>query len=269
MFELMLLPFGACIILVGIHAYLGLHVVKRGVIFVDLALAQVSALGSTIGFLVGYELHAPENYWIALAFTIAGASVFSISRSRNPKVPHEALIGTVYVVSAAAAILVLSQTPEGGEELKAIMVGHLLFIEWSDIVKILFLYSGVGLIHWFARHKLLLISEDPDQAFAQGLQVRKWDFLFYASFGVVVTSSVQIAGVLLVFTLLIVPSLCGIFLANTIRTQLSIAWLVGLITCTIGLISAYHWDLPTGATVVCVFGLSLIVCALLGHFRST
>lgn len=266
MLELMVQPLVACLILVGIHAYLGLHVVKRGVIFVDLALAQVSALGATVAILFEYELHSPPAYWFALAFTLGGAAIFSATRSRNPKVPQEALIGTVYAVSAAAAILVLSRAPEGGEELKAIMVGHLLFVGWPDVLRIFVLYSIVGVIHWFARKKLLFISDNPEAAFEQGMRVRWWDFLFYGTFGVVVTSSVQIAGVLLVFALLIIPSLCGIFLARSVAGRLIVAWGVGVATSVAGMMASYQWDLPTGAAVVCAFGVSLVVCGILGRF---
>ncbi len=269
MLELMLKPLIACVILVGIHAYLGLHVIKRGVIFVDLALAQVSALGATLGFLLGYGLESSQGYWFALGFTLLGAAVLSVTRSQKPLVPQEALIGTVYAISAAAAILILSRAPEGGEALKDILVGHLLFVEWSDIIKVFVLYSIVGMLHWFTRKPLLLISEDPEEAFAQGYRVRLWDFLFYGTFGVVVTSSVGIAGVLLVFTLLIVPSICGVYLADSNAGRLSVGWGVGLVTCCAGIYSSFHWDLPTGASVVCAFGVTLMLCAIAGRVVRT
>jgi len=259
--ELMARPFVACLILTGIHAYLGLHVVERGVIFVDLALAQVAAFGATVGFLLGFGLHAGPSYLISLACTLAGAGVFAATRLRRPVVPQEALIGIVYAVSAAAAILVLSRAPEGGEELKALLVGHLLFVDWPEIARVAILYSLIGLIHWATRRPLLLISQHPEQAFAQGLRVRWWDFLFYAMFGVVVTSSVEMAGVLLVFSFLIVPAVCGVLLAGSIGSRLAVGWLVGTLTSGAGVFASYWWDLPTGATVVCAFGGSLVICA--------
>ena len=264
MFELMILPLVACLVLVGMHSYLGMHVVKREVIFVDLALAQVSALGATCALLFDYDLHSTQGFWFALVFTMAGAAIFSFTRSRNPVVPQEAVIGCVYAISAAAAILVLSRAPEGSEELKALLVGNLLFVEWTDIRNILILYAVVGTIHWFARKKLLLISEDPEAAYAQGIRVRAWDFLFYGTFGLVVTNSVPLAGVLLVFALLIVPSLCGMFLARTVPARLSIGWTVGFATSFAGIFASFQWDLPTGAAVVCAFGISLIICAAAG-----
>jgi len=258
--ELMIKPFVACLILTGIHAYLGLHVIEREVIFVDLALAQVAAFGATLGFLWGFSLHSTASYLIALGFTLIGAAVFAATRLRKPVVPQEAFIGVVYAVAAAASILVLSRAPEGGEELKALLVGHLLFVEWHEIVKVLVLYSVIGLIHWLVRKPLLAISQDPDQAFVQGFKVRWWDFLFYATFGFVVTSSVEMAGVLLVFSFLIVPAVCGALLAKTVGRRLLIGWVTGTVTSVAGVIASYFWDLPTGATVVCVFGVALLLC---------
>ncbi len=259
--RLMTKPFLGCSELTDVRPYLGLHVFEREAVFVDLALAQIAAFGATLGFLWGFGLHSTPGYFTALGFTLIGAAVFALTRLRKPLVPHESLIGVVYAVSAAAAILVLSRAPEGGEELKALLVGHLLFVDWPEIVKVLILYSLVGLIHWSVRHQLLAISQDPDAAFRRGLRVRWWDFLFYATFGLVVTSSVEMAGVLLVFSFLIVPAICGVLLARTIPTRLLIGWIVGTLTSVAGITASYFWDLPTGATVVCAFGVALLLCA--------
>jgi zinc/manganese transport system permease protein len=261
--SLMLKPFVACMILVAIHVYLGMHVVRRGIIFVDLALAQVSALGATLGFLFGFGLESTESYLFAVGFTVLGAAIFALTRSRDPVVPQEALIGIVYAVSASAAILVLSRAPEGGEELKAIMVGNLLFVDWPEILKVLVLYSAISATHFLARSRLLLISEDPQEAYARGMHVHLWDFFFYATFGVVVTSAVQIVGVLLVFALLIAPAICGTFLGRTVLSRLVIACAAGVLTCTAGIAASYFWDLPTGATIVCAFGVTLLACGAL------
>ncbi len=258
--ELMLRPFLACLILTGVHAYLGLHVIEREVIFVDLALAQIAAFGATVGMLFGWGLHSTQSYFCSLTFTLIGAALFSLTRLRKPVVPQEALIGIVYAVSAAASILVLSRSAEGGEELKALMVGHLLFVDWQEIVKLLVLYTIIGAIHWRFRRPLLLISQDPERAFAQGYNVRCWDFLFYGTFGVIVTSSTDLAGVLLVFSFLIVPAVCGTLLSQSIPRRLSIGWICGATTSAVGLLLSYFFDFPTGATIVCAFAASLLTC---------
>lgn len=258
--EIMLKPFLACVILTGIHAYLGLHVLKREVIFVDLALAQVAAFGATVGFLLGWSLHSTQSYFCSLIFTLIGAGIFSITRFRKPIVPQEALIGIMYAVFAAASVLVLSKTAEGGEELKSLLVGHLLFIDWEEIEKVFILYLIAGGIHWFFRKPLLLISENPEEAFNRGYNVRFWDFVFYGTFGIIVTSSTELAGVLLVFSFLIVPAVCGVLLAKSNWGRLIVGWASGIITSVLGIVISYFCDLPTGATIVCTFAISVVCC---------
>jgi zinc/manganese transport system permease protein len=191
MIELLLLPFVACLILTGIHCYLGIHIVSRGVIFVDLALAQVAALGSTAALLAGYELHSTEAYLIALVFTFVGAGLFALGRVHDESVPQEAIIGIVYAVSSAAAILVLDKAPHGEEAIKDMLVGSILFVTWLQILKISVIYLAVGLLHFLLRKKFLLISMNPSLARESGLWIRLWDFIFYVTFGFVVTSSVR------------------------------------------------------------------------------
>ncbi len=261
--DLMLKPFLACLVLTGIHAYLGFHVIERGVIFVDLALAQVAAFGATIGLLWGWGLHSTEGYFCALGCTIVGAAILALTRMRKPVVPQESLIGIVYVMSAAASIMVLSRSPEGGEELKNLLVGHLLFVDNAEIVKILIIYSIVGFIHWSAREKFFLMSASKDFSRYPGLNVRLWDFLFYASFGVVVTSSTELAGVLLVFSFLIIPAVCASLLSSSVRGRLLIGWISGALTSVIGIAASYYLDFPTGATVVCAFGVTLLICGFI------
>ncbi len=265
--NLMTKPFIACLILTGIHAYLGLHVIERGVIFVDLALAQVAAFGATLGFALGFSLHSSGGYWLSLTFTLIGAAILAMTRLRKQRIPQEAFIGIVYAIAAAASILVLSRAPEGGEELKELLVGHLLFIDWPEILKIGILYSIIGVIHWKFRKPFLFISQEPEQAFAQGVNVHWWDFLFYATFGFVVTSSVEVAGVLLVFSFLIVPAVCAVLLAQTVCRRLVIGWIVGALTSMLGVTASYFWDFPTGAAVVCVFGAVLLTLAAIRFIK--
>src|SRR3954467_15982607 len=197
--------FAASLILAGIHAYLGVHVVERGVIFVDLSLAQIAALGATIALLMPFsngDPHAPMVYWISLAFTFMGAFIFSTIRSKRARIPHEAIIGICYAVASAASILAMSKATSESEHLKDMLVGNILAVSWSDVGKTAALYGAIGLFHFIFRHKFLAISMNHDKAEVSGLNVKFCDFLFYASFGFVVTSSVSIAGVLLVFSYL-------------------------------------------------------------------
>jgi zinc/manganese transport system permease protein len=259
--DLLVVPFVACLILTGIHCYLGIHIVSRGVIFVDLSLAQVAALGSAVALLAGYELNSTESYLISLGFTFLGAGVFALGQTRDKSVPQEAIIGIVYAVSSAAAILVLDRAPHGEEAIKAMLVGSILFATWRQIAEISIIYLAVAALHFVLRKKFLLISMNPDLARQSGLWIRFWDFIFYITFGFVVTSSVHIAGVLLVFSYLVVPAVCAMFFVRSVAHRLLIGWGLGFVASVLGLYASAKWDFPTGASVVTMFGVVLIVCA--------
>src|SRR5713101_6567408 len=256
--------FVASLILTGIHAYLGVHVVERGVIFVDLSLAQIAALGATIAIFLPWsngDPHAPVVYWVSLAFTFIGAAVFSTIRSRRARIPQEAIIGICYAVASAAAILAMSKATSESEHLKDMLVGNILAVSWPEVGKTAALYGAIGAFHYYFRKPFLAISLAPNHEPPPGLNVRLWDFLFYASFGFVVTSSVAIAGVLLVFCYLIVPSVAAMLYAEHIGKRLAIGWSMGTIVSALGVYLSLQLDLPTGATIVCTFGLVLIIMA--------
>ncbi len=254
-------PFIASLILVGIHTYLGLHVVERGVIFVDLALAQIAALGAAIAVLSGTDPESAATYWISLGFTFLGAAVFANVRLRDERIPQEAIIGISYAVAAAATILALSKAPSESDHLRDMLVGNLLFVTWPEVGKTALLYSAIGLFHYLLRDKFLAISMDHRLEKVNGTSVRVWDLLFYGSFGVVVTSSVAIAGVLLVFCYLIVPSVAGMLFAKTVGKRLLVGWSMGAAVSVLGMFLSLQLDLPTGATIACTFGLMLILMA--------
>jgi zinc/manganese transport system permease protein len=256
-------PFIASLILTGIHAYLGVHVVERGVIFVDLSLAQIAALGTTIAVLYGIEPHGTGAYAVSLLFTFIGAGVFSIIKTHKSRIPQEAVIGICYAVASAAAILAMSKSAEQTEHLKEMLVGNILTVSWFEVGKTAVLYGLVGLFHFVFRRKFLAISMNAEKAEQQGINVRLWDFLFYASFGFVVTSSVAIAGVLLVFCYLIVPSVGAMLYSDRIGTRLAIGWTMGTLVSALGVYLSLLIDLPTGATIVCTFAIVLIAMAIL------
>ena len=255
-------PFLASLILTGIHAYLGVHVVERGVIFVDLALAQIAALGATIAILVGMDPHGQGAYWLSLGFTFVGAAIFAYARTRRGHIPQEAFIGIAYAVASAAAILAMSKATGETEHLKDMLVGNILAVSRHDVIKTAVLYGVVGIFHYIFRRRFLLISRDIEQAEAEGMNIRFWDFLFYASFGFVVTSSVAIAGVLLVFCYLIVPSVGAMLFADKVGRRLAIGWTMGTLVSALGVYLSWTWDLPTGATIVCTFGAVLVAMFL-------
>ena len=213
--------------------------------------------------LFGFDVTDPAAYWFSLSATFIGAVIFSLTRTRKETVPHEAIIGIVYAVSAALAILVLSRSPEGDEHIRQMLVGNILLVDLPEIIKIAVLYGVIGFLHWRLGKIFLTVSADPDKAFAQGMNVKFWDLVFYLTFGLVVTSSVELAGVLLVFSFLIVPSVAAMMFAESIRARLVLGWAVGLTTSLIGISLSYFFDLPTGATVVCAFGAILLILGVI------
>lgn len=252
-------PLIACLLLPGILVYYGLHIVRREIIFVDLALAQVAALGICVALRLGHEANEWVTYAWSLGFTIIGAAIFTLTRTRDHRVPQEALIGIVYVVAAAAAILILSQTAEGAEELKRTMVGDILLVSQGEVLRAFGLYALIGAIHFLFRRRFLLISFEPERAAAEGLSVRAWDFLFYVLFGFVVTSFVHVGGVLMIFSYLIVPAVCANLLVQRLGARMLVGWLVATLASIAGLCFSYDKDFPMGASIVCALGLTLLL----------
>src|SRR5215469_8870616 len=267
MWDVMFWPILACILLPWLLVYLGLHVVQRGIIFIDIAMAQMASLGICLAVLWHLDLESWTTFGIALAFTLIGASIFSVTGKRASQIPQEAVIGISYVVAAAAAVLLLSRAAEGDEEIKNMLIGNILLVSPREVWERFALFAAVGVFHFVFRKNFLLVSFNRNGAYEKGLRVRWWDFFFYAVFGLVVTSFVRIAGVLLVFTYLIVPAVCGINLAQRIGNRLLIGWIVALIGGVAGLFLSYWWDLPSGAAIVCTFGLLLILISLLAVWR--
>jgi zinc/manganese transport system permease protein len=252
----------ASLIIAGIHAYLGLHVVERGVIFVDLSLAQIASLGAAIAVWQGYDPHTdPQIYWMSLGFTMIGALIFAMVKGHEARIPQEAIIGISYAVASAAVILAMSQATGEAEHLRDMLVGNILSVQWPDVWRTAAIYVAIGVFHFIFRKRFLEISVDPHGVSARGISVRFWDFLFYASFGIVVTRSVAIAGVLLVFCYLIVPSVGGMLFSERIGPRLAIGWVMGTVVSMLGMYLSVLFDLPTGAAIVCTFGAALIAMA--------
>jgi zinc/manganese transport system permease protein len=251
-FGLLWLPFLAALCLVGIHAYFGIQVLARKVVFVDLALAQVAALGATVAYMLGHGPQTAAGYGYSLAFTLLAALVLAFTRQWSGRISQEAIIGVSYVVAAAAAILLIDRAPQGAEHLKQILTGNILTVGWTDLAAIVPLYLAVAALHVGLRRRFA--AADPGAWLSE--------FAFYAAFGVVVTSSVALAGVLLVFSFLIMPAAIGVIYADSETRQLLIGWGVGTLASLAGLIASYAFDLPTGAAMVCTFGAALALAGL-------
>jgi zinc/manganese transport system permease protein len=263
--QFLIIPFIACLILVGIHAYLGIHVLARGVIFVDIALAQIAALGATVAILAGHDLESPQAYFYSLGFTFVGATIFALSRNLRERVPQEAFIGITYAVASALAIVILSVSPAAGhaaEHLRDSLVGNLLFVDAPHVERIAAIYGVIGIFHVVFRKKFLRLSFDHDAPESKSHQAMLWDLLFYMSFGFVITSSVHIAGVLLVFSFLVVPAVFGAMFAQGILARLIISWTLGFLVSVVGMVLSYKTDTPPGAVIIATFGGALLLAAV-------
>jgi zinc/manganese transport system permease protein len=270
LFMVMKWPLVACLILPPLLVYFGLHIIRREVIFVDLALAQVATLGACVAILFHFDPHDWQSYAFSVAFTVVGAAIFTLTRMKeHHQVPQEALIGIVYVVAAAGGILLLNNSPHGNEELKQTLVGELLYLQTPAQVFTPFaLYAIIGAVHCVFRKKFLAITFHPARAEAEGLSLRGWDFLFYALFGLVVTTFVHIGGVLLVFSYLIIPAACANFLARRLVPLLAIGCGISTVGSIAGIYCSGAFNWPVGATIVCVLGAILLIVGIAATMRS-
>jgi zinc/manganese transport system permease protein len=268
MLSFMAAPFAACLVLVGLHAYFGIHVIERRILFVDLAVAQFAALGAVVGFAFGLHPGEPGSTLFSLAFATLAAALFALTRIRNEKLPQEAIIGITFVVASAATILVADRAPEGAEHIKETLAGSLLWVTWPTVLNVLVIYLGIGVFLRLFHSRFILVSTDSEEAYRRGWQVRWWDFLFYLSFGVMITFSVGIGGILMVFAYLVIPACVAILLHAGMQSRLVIGWIVGVIGSGIGLTASYYYDMPTGPAIVVSLGLLLALAGLFDVFST-
>jgi zinc/manganese transport system permease protein len=260
-------PFVASLALVAILGYFGLHVLLRGVIFVDLALAQIAALGTLVAFLLHHEPGSPAAFGFSFAAALVGAALFAFSRTKSRAVPQEAIIGISYVVASALGILLADQAPEGAEHIKELLAGALVWVSWQTVLRDVAIVAVVGVFHFALRRRFIAISERPAEVEAAGWKLPWWDFLFYASFGLVVTVAVEIAGVLMVFAYLVAPAILALGSTRSWLARLLVAWGAGTAGSAIGLAASYRWDFPSGPAIVCTLGLFLVLYAVWRRLR--
>ena len=255
------LPLLACLAASGVLVYLGMHVVERKVIFVDLALAQIAALGVMWAILMGYD-HETDTLPVSLyslAFTALGALVFSITRTRHERVPHEALIGIIYVAASAGGLVLADRFALGTEALKELIAGRVALVTPAIVGKLAVTCAVVAAVVGVLHRRLMRISTDPAAAEASGMFLRGWDFLFYLVFGVLITQCVAVLGVLPVFAYLVIPAVAAAFLFASVRARLIFGWLFAGAISLVGLETARVSQLDPGPTIVCLFAAALVV----------
>ncbi len=259
----------AALVLAGIHSYLGFHVVSRGVIFVDISMAQAAAFGSVLALTLGWGQHSWPTYFMSLFFTLTAAALISVSRTREDHIPQEAFIGIIYAGFATMAMLLLARHAGGSEELEEVLAGSLLTIQKHDLISMALLYAGVGVVHWFLRARFFGISQDRAGAVSAGWKVGWWDFLFYALFGIVVTSSVHVAGVMLVFAFLVVPPVIALLFTRKQGLRLALGWTVAFAGSVIGIAASIGMNLPAGPSVIASLILLLLVALAVRRLKSS
>jgi len=260
-------PLAACFLLAVAFTYFGCHVLKREIIFIDLSLAQLAALGTTAAFALEMDLDSPASLGLSLIFIVLGAGFFTFTRSLSGRVPQEAIIGIVYVVSASAALLLASGMPHGAEHLKTLLNGSILWITWGGVLQVLGAILLTGVVHWIWKDEMREQSQGYKNPSSMSFQGAGWDFLFYTTLGLVIVFSVHTAGVFLIFTFLIIPAVCGALFSPSMTHQFLIGSIIGVLVSFAGLGLAFFLDLPTGATIVCSFGAVFIIALLASRFN--
>ncbi|MCH8285952.1 metal ABC transporter permease [candidate division KSB1 bacterium] len=254
-FEFMIAPFAACMVLIGILGYFGIHVIKREIIFIDIAMAQIAALGMTFAFLFNIDFHSNLAYLFSVGFTTIAASIFAAIKDKDLHVPLEAIIGLSYAIATTAAVIIIDRAPGGAEHIKEMLVGSILFVSWGEILKATVAFVIVGALHFVFRDKFISISEDSQKASDSGINVKLWDFIFYISLGIAVIHAVRIGGILMVFAFLIIPSSIAILFSKSWTARILSAWLVGTIVSMGGLYLSWVYNLPSGPAVIVFLGL--------------
>jgi len=257
------LPFLACLAMTGILSYLGIHVLKREVIFIDIALAQAAAVGAIVAHLA-FEAHGDSAlaYACAFGFVLLMAAFYSLVRSGIVQIPLEAIIGVSYAIAAAAALFLLGVAPGGHVHVHEMLAGSILWTAWSDILLCVLVFSVAGLCFYFLRKPVDRISDDYAGGLRGGMRVVLWDLLFYALLGIVITLAVRIAGVVVVFAFLIIPATTSALFTASVKRRLIIAWASGAVASFLGILFAYELDFSVGPSVALFLGLALVAAAL-------
>lgn len=267
-FTFMSAPAAGCIILSIIFTYFGCHVLKREIVFVDLSMAQLAALGATVAFIMEIELDTPESLAISILFVLVGGAFFTWTRSFTHRVPQEAVIGIVYIVAASAALLLSSFSVHGDEHLKTMLNGSILWITWKEVIRQLSVSVIVAVLLGTYHKKI----EEQSLSYRSLGTTRissfwKWDFLFYVLLGMVIVFFIKTAGIFTIFTFLIIPATCAALFVDQLFKQFVVGSILAIAVSLIGLTLSFYLDLPTGATLVCSFGATFFIALILSKFR--
>ncbi len=255
MFDMFQLPFmvqalAAAVITGVLLSYLGVHVVGRGIVFVDLALGQISSLGVAFAAFIGTGLTS-----IPLIFTLVGALLMSFINIRDKRLKQEAVIGILYAFTSALTVLFISKTPHGDSDIQEVLFGNILSISWQQITLVGIVFGAIAIMHLIFARKFFNLTESFENGQNHSVGIfNVWNFLFYISIGLAIVFAVKINGVIPVFSYLIIPAVSAILISKNKITVIILAMLISILAGFLGLNFSFHYDFPAGPSIVSVLG---------------
>jgi len=235
-------------------SYLGLHVVGRGIVFVDLALGQISSLGGAVAIFLGYGLTT-----IPLAFTLLGALLISLIDIHDKRLKLEAIIGIIYAFTSAATVMLISKTPHGDTDIQEVLFGNILSVNMREITVTFIVFGALLLMHVIFRKKFFELTRSFQSGLVKINVLNIWNSLFYISIGLSIVFAVKISGVIPVFSYLIIPAVSAIMLAKSDKLVIILAMLISFLGAFIGLNVSFHFDFPAGSSIVAVLGAIFLI----------
>ena len=256
-------PIAASVLLAGVLGYFGTHILTRGIIFIDIAIAQIAALGTMIGLLLGFAEESAGVQLLSYGFTMIVIGSFAFLRTRQSVIPAEAVIGIIYCLGLALALLLAERIPGGSNYITKTITGNILWVTWDKVFIIALLFAGIGLIHLVFGAKFISLSEICRINPSLQLKDKLYSLLFYTTFCIVVVKSVQIGGIFLVFTLLIAPSVASSLYFQSWKSRLVWSWVIGIFGTVSGIFLSYSLNVSNGPAIVVLLGLLVFVLALI------
>ncbi|MFZ5515380.1 MAG: metal ABC transporter permease [Candidatus Zhuqueibacterota bacterium] len=254
-------PITACILMAGILSYFGNHILSRGIIFIDIALAQIAALGTMIGLLMGFAEGSTSVELISLVFTLVIISIFALTKFEKQVVPQEAIIGIIYGLGLGVAMLLAEKIPGGSNYITKTISGNLLWTSWDDVLSSAVLFAIIGVIHILLRKPFIKISESKENLPFSIQKVRLYELAFYITFGIIVVRSVPIGGIFLVFSLLIAPTAMATLFTQKWHYRFLWSWLIGIVGSVLGMYISFDWNVSNGPTIVALLGVMVFILA--------
>ncbi|MDX2415115.1 MAG: metal ABC transporter permease [Bacteroidales bacterium] len=261
-----LAPLVACVLIVLINVYFGVHVIKREIIFIDIALASIAALGSAVGMVLfelkhgghSHEAHGILPYVFSLLFISIASGAFTILKHRKISIPLEALIGIAYAVATTLTVIFLDKGAGGDVHVHDMLVGSVLWVSWEKVIRLAVVVAIVGSFHIIFRSRFIQLTDNFQDACKELKRPKLWDFLFFFSFGLVVVEAVSIAGILTVFAFLILPASLSAFFTKGWTPKLIAGWSAGIMASFLGLLLSLKLDVPSAPVIIVLLGIFLI-----------